>query len=62
MAIQLVTTSQRFLCLSADDKPAAPPVGSTCQETDTGLVYIYDGDAWVEDLTLFTAVKNALKE
>lgn len=46
MAVALVGTSQNFLGLSSDTKPAAAPVGSRFFETDTRLVYVFNGSAW----------------
>lgn len=42
-------TTQRYVCLSTDTKPAAPN-GSMLLEMDTQTVYVYDEDntSWVE--------------
>ena len=47
MAVQFVTTIQRYIGLSTDTKPTAPPVGSPFVETDTGFTYTYNGYAWL---------------
>jgi len=48
MAVQMISTIQRWECESGDVKPAAPTyVGSTCYETDTGRTYLWNGVAWV---------------
>ena len=46
MTVQLVATIQRWLGLSTDTKPTAPPAGSEFYETDTAATYVYDGSAW----------------
>jgi hypothetical protein len=40
------STINRYIGLSADTKPTAPPVGSLFFETDTLSTYVYDGAAW----------------
>ena len=42
-------TTQRYVCISTDTKPAAPN-GSMLLEMDTQKVYVYDEDntSWVE--------------
>jgi len=47
MAVQAVTTINRYTGLSTDTKPVAPRVGSTFLETNTGYMWIYNGYAWV---------------
>ena len=48
MAVQMMSTIQRWEGLSTDAKPAAPTfVGSTFYETDTGRTYLWNGVAWV---------------
>ena len=47
MTVVLASTINRYLGLSTDTKPTAPLAGSTFYETDTGLVYLYSGSAWV---------------
>lgn len=48
MAVQMMSTIQRWEGLSTDVKPAAPTfVGSTFYETDTGRTYLWNGVAWV---------------
>ncbi len=48
MAIQMMSTIQRWEGLSTDTKPAAPTfVGSTFYETDTGRTYLWNGVLWV---------------
>ena len=46
MAVALITAMQRFVGVSSDTKPAAPPVGSTFYETDTQTEYVWDGLVW----------------
>ncbi len=62
MTVSLVTTIQRWIGLSTDTKPTTNvKVGSTFYETNTGQGFMWDGDAWVEDLTLIYAFSEALK-
>ena len=35
-----------FICLSSDTKPTSGYSGDTAYETDTSLMYIYNGSAW----------------
>lgn len=47
MTVVLQTTVSRYLGLSSDTKPTTEvPAGSTFFETDTRLVYVYNGSAW----------------
>lgn len=39
-------------CLSTDDKPLSFATGSILVEVDTGDVYMFDGTAWVKQLSL----------
>jgi hypothetical protein len=43
----LETTIQRFIGLSTDTKPTAPPVGSMFFEANTGYSFKYNGYAWL---------------
>ena len=45
MAI-LETTTKRFIGLSSDTKPSDAPAGSSYLETDTGLIWRWDGHNW----------------
>lgn len=49
VTLNTVYTTQRYVCLSTDTKPAALN-GSMLLEMDTQKVYVYDEDgaAWVE--------------
>ena len=47
MALKRITRAERYTALSTDTKPTAPTVGSTCYESDTGYLWIYNGYAWV---------------
>ena len=47
---------------SKDVKPTPVVVGAKIKELNTGLKFIYDGANWIEDLTLYTAVKMALED
>lgn len=54
MALQLITTIRRFICLAAD--VATLPTtgietGSEVRVLDTGEKYIFNGTTWVADLT-----------
>ena len=46
MTVVLVGRIQKFVGVSSDTKPTNPPVGSTFQETNTGIKFIYDGTTW----------------
>lgn len=46
MTVLQIATIQAYLGLSSDTKPAAPPVGSTFYETDSGEAYVFGGSAW----------------
>lgn len=63
MTAYLVTTIKKFIGLSTDTKPLISiPVGSVFYETNTGQPFIWNGNNWVEDLTLIYAFTEALKE
>lgn len=64
MAVQLVNDTRKFVGLSSDTKPrlASKVYGGEFTELDTGQKFIWDGDNWIEDLTLYFAVKTALEE
>ena len=49
VTLNTVYTTQRYVCLSTDTKPAASN-GSLLLEMDTGIVYAYDeaGEQWRE--------------
>lgn len=51
---------EEYICLSSDTKPEGVPAGSTCEYTDTGEKFKYDGANWNEDLTLIFALSQAL--
>lgn len=59
MAVGKVATIQRFLALSSDAWPTAPPEGSTLHVVDTGEEYIWFDGAWERDLRMITAIKDA---
>ena len=46
MAVVLITSVKTFVGVSGDSKPADAPVGSTFYETDSRIVYVYDGTNW----------------
>ena len=49
MAVSIISTRKEYLCNSDDDKPTDNILsGSFMYEVDTGLSYIYNGDAWTE--------------
>jgi hypothetical protein len=47
MAVKLIRVIQRWIGLSTDTKPTAPPAGSTFYEANTGYSFIYNGYAWL---------------
>ena len=68
MAVTEITIIREFKGLSTDTKPTAATmgdeayVGSEFYEMNTGLMWIWDGTEWVEDLRLFRAMVDALAE
>lgn len=46
MAVVLATSTQRYVGLSSDTKPATARAGALFYETDSGLTSIWDGSAW----------------
>jgi hypothetical protein len=64
MAVYPVGQKQEFLGLSTDTRPVltVAKTGSTFTEIDTGMKYVWVGSGWVEDLTMYHAVKMALEE
>ena len=59
MTVCLETTIQRFNGLSSDEKPEAPPEGSTYHAVDTGEEYIFTDDMWIQDMRRINAIKMA---
>ena len=57
---KLIHSIQNWIGLSSDTKPSNPPVGSTFHESDTGEMFVYDGDIWTEDLRMIHAVSEGL--
>ncbi len=43
----LLRVIQRWIGLSTDTKPVAPPAGSTFFEANTGYSFVYNGYAWL---------------
>jgi hypothetical protein len=60
MTVALCTSTQRFIGKSWDDKPTAPPAGSTFLELDTGRELIFDGTVWQQDLRMSYALQEVL--
>ena len=49
MAVSIISTRKEYLCNSDDEKPTENMLsGAFMYEVDTGLTYIYNGDAWTE--------------
>jgi len=48
--------TEEYTCKSGDTKPEGVPAGSTCEYTDTGEQFKYDGEDWNPDLTLIHAL------
>lgn len=46
MAVVLATSSQAYVGLSSDSKPAAARAGATFYETNTLASFVWDGSAW----------------
>ena len=51
MAIKLITTIQRWQGLSTDSKPTASSEGSIFDELDTGRVFKWVDNVWIEDFS-----------
>jgi len=61
MAVKLLGNTQNFVGLSTDTKPTEAPVGSTLYHLNTGEKFIWDGETWVDDLTLIYALSQAVR-
>lgn len=46
--------------VSTDAKPHLTGVGGSFTELDTGAKYLWNGEQWVEDLTMIYALSEAL--
>lgn len=63
MAFVIVNNIKRYTCLSGDAKlTAGIPAGSSCFETDTSKIYIFDGSAWQEDVKAVQLTGSTLAE
>lgn len=62
MAVTVIGDKQEIIGLSTDARPSltVAKAGSTFTELDTGMKYVWSGTEWVEDLTMYNAVKMAL--
>jgi len=47
-----------FIALSSDDPPKVAMIGATLTHLDTGEQFIWDGNAWQEDLRLQYALQS----
>jgi hypothetical protein len=54
-------STKKWYGLSTDVKPTTQLVGSVFHETNTGLVWIWNGFNWVEDLTMIYALSQVLE-
>lgn len=59
MTVSLIATSQRWNGVSTDDKPATAAEGSTFHAVDTGEQWVRHDDAWILDLRMARAIKQA---
>ncbi len=63
MAFTRLETTPRYFCRAADPKPTAGiPLGATCWETDTNVLYQFTGTEWANkefDLRGFLANQPA---
>jgi len=59
MAVKTVIDSESYIGLSTDTKPNGRP-GEHFYETNTGVLFIWDGESWVEDIRLIYALSQAL--
>ncbi len=56
MAVTRITTPHHYVGLSSDEKPTdGVPPGSIFYERDTGLEFIWDGEAWGQRIFPTTA-------
>jgi len=62
MTIRAISSYKRFIGLSTDTKPSGISPGSEFFEVNTGQKWIFDGNNWVEDISLIYALSQALKE
>ena len=64
MGAYKVTNHDEYICDSDADKDALTPlgVGAKAIVLDNGTKFIHNGNRWVEDLTLYAAVKMALED
>lgn len=60
MAVTEVTTVKRYIGLSTDTKPTAPPIGSTYYTLNTGEMFIFDGSNWVDDISMIYAISQGM--
>ena len=61
MAVYEEVIAKNYIGLSSDTKPAGRP-GEAFHEVNTGVTWVYDGEAWVEDLRMIYALNQALKD
>jgi hypothetical protein len=61
MAVKLITDVRKFIGLSTDTKPYLTGIGGKFTEIDTGAKFLWNGEQWVDDLTLTYAFLEALK-
>lgn len=61
MTVVLVTSATNHIGLSTDTKPTDCTAGSTFTELDTGQQFIFDGEAWTDDLRMIYALSQVLQ-
>jgi hypothetical protein len=63
MEVTVIGDKQEIIGLSTNTRPSltVAKAGSTFTELDTGMKYVWSGTEWVEDLTMYNAVKMALE-
>jgi hypothetical protein len=62
MAVYKITNFDEYVCDSDDTKPTPLGVGAKLTELNTGQKWIWAGDRWVEDLSMYYAVRSALED
>ena len=65
MAYIVAPSNTKYFGLSTDAKPVLSGVsqaGAKLVELDTGLKYYWSGSDWVQDLSMYLAVKTALED
>ena len=60
MTVRKVSIIDKYCGLSSDTKPTPNFPLAEFYETDTGWLWLWDGDEWVQDMRLINALSEAL--